>query len=221
MSDDGVAGAGLLTERQADDVARFPLPDGVDDAVLNKTQLARALDASEPTIDRWIADGMPVLQEGSNGRSYQFQLSHCYAWRKARLAERQAVDEKAERAVRQMRMALVGGSVGDSERGLHPKERAAIYEAEQRWTEMARARGELVPYGEVVEVFDKLLSLVRAAVDGMPDRVKRDADLSPAQLHAVVQVGDDIIDDLGRQVDAWLEETDAKRRSPVREGLAA
>ena len=164
---------------------------------------------------------MPVLQEGSNGRSYQFQLSHCYAWRKARLAEKHASEEKAERTVRQMRLALIGGAIGDSERGLPPRERAALYEAEIRWAEMARARGELVPYAEVVDVFDRMLSLVRAAVDGMPDRVKRDAELSPAQLHAVVRIGDDILDDLGRQIEAWIEEAEAKRRSPARQDLVA
>lgn len=55
------------------EVERFPLPAGVADAVLNKSQLARALAVSEPTIDRWVADGMPVLSAGTNGRSYEFQ----------------------------------------------------------------------------------------------------------------------------------------------------
>lgn len=200
---------------------RFPLPDGIADAVLNKTQLARALDTSEPTLDRWIADGMPVLETGSNGRSYQFQLSHCFAWRQGRVAEKYAADEKAERAVRQMRLALVGGAIGDSERGLPPKERAELYLAETRWMEMARTRGELVPYGEVVDVLDKLMSLVRAAIEGMPDRIKREAELSQAQLHTVVAIGDDIIDDLGRTIDKWAADADAKRAAPEPTALVA
>ena len=67
---------------------------------LNKSQLARALNVSEPTVDRWIGDGMPVLSAGTNGRSYEFQLSECFAWRKAREAERAAVAGRARHAHR-------------------------------------------------------------------------------------------------------------------------
>lgn len=204
---------GMPSDALSMDLIRYPLPEGVSDEVLNKNQLARALNASEPTIDRWIADGMPVLQEGSNGRSYQFQLSHCFAWRRAREADRQQTDERAERAVQQMRLALIGGAIGDTERGLSPKERAAIYQAELTWNQMARERGELVPYAELVDLFDAVLGAVRAAVEGLPDRIKRDADLTPAQLRSVIQTGDDMLDDLSRQIDAWIQTKRAQAAS--------
>ncbi len=49
-------------------VARFPLPAGVPDAVLNKRELSDFFGISLPTLDAWIADGLPALVEGTNGR---------------------------------------------------------------------------------------------------------------------------------------------------------
>src|SRR5688572_4390131 len=105
------------------DAASYPLPNGVTDAVLNRDQLARALGVSLPTIDRWIGDGMPMLQDGRNGRAYQFQLSACWAWKCGRDAEDKAADDAAEDAIRQLRLALTGGSAGDdAQRAMSAKE---------------------------------------------------------------------------------------------------
>ena len=57
------------------DVDAFPLPDGVDDGVLNRGQLAEALRVSEPSITSWIRDGMPVLSQGGNGQAITFWLN--------------------------------------------------------------------------------------------------------------------------------------------------
>ncbi|MBL3611465.1 hypothetical protein JMM60_22460, partial [Rhodovulum sulfidophilum] len=48
----------------------YPLPEGVEDTAMNRAQIARALDVSDNTISKWIAQGMPVLEEGGNGREY-------------------------------------------------------------------------------------------------------------------------------------------------------
>ncbi|MBO6759328.1 MAG: hypothetical protein JJ902_23600, partial [Roseibium sp.] len=47
--------------------SRYPLPEGAVDGVLNRQGLAKALETSVNTIDRWREDGMPVAREGTNG----------------------------------------------------------------------------------------------------------------------------------------------------------
>lgn len=187
------------------EVERYPLPHGVEDAVLNKAQLARALDKSEPTLDRWIGEGMPVREAGTNGRSYQFQLSHCYAWARARDAERAAKEDAADRAVRQLRMQLLGGGVGDSERALSPKERRELYEAEYHWSLMAAKRGELVPVAEVVDVLDGVFEAVRRVVLDMPDRLARDLSLAPSEVQAAVSIADEILETTRTRLAALVE----------------
>lgn len=192
------------------DVERYPLPKDVVDAVLNKSQLARALNVSEPTIDRWIADGMPVLSAGTNGRSYEFQLSECYAWRKAREAERKAEDDAAERAVQEMRLALVGGKAGTSEQALPPRERRELYAAEREYMNMAQQRGELVRFDDMVDVLDSVLSAVRAGLEAMPDRIGRELSLTTPQVLVVVRLAEDIMDDLSKSLGKFVEERQAK-----------
>lgn len=181
---------------RAADLKKHPLPRGVTDAVLNRKQLAQALGTSEPTIDRWIDDGMPVLERGTNGKAYQFQLSHCFAWRQERDAEAAAQEDLADQAVRQMRLSLLGGETGDTERAMSPKERQAIYAAEGEFLKLARARRDVIPATEVTQMIEQVLSVVRAGVNGMPDRLARDAGLSRQQLDQAEVVGDDILTDM-------------------------
>lgn len=44
---------------------------------VTKLQLARHLQVSEKTVERWIADGMPCLR---GKRLVRFQISRCEAW---------------------------------------------------------------------------------------------------------------------------------------------
>lgn len=48
---------------------------------LNRTELAQAFDTTEPTVDRWIAAGCPVVERGSNGQPYKFLGSQVRTWR--------------------------------------------------------------------------------------------------------------------------------------------
>ncbi len=192
-----------------DDRKHYPLPSGVQDAVLNRAQLAEAFGTSEPTIDRYRKDGMPVLAEGTNGQAYQFQLSDCYAWRQAREAERQASNEAAEAAVRQMRMELLGGDSGNSEMGLSARERKELYETESAYNRLARERGELIPQGEVIELLDTVLSMVRNSITGLPDRLSRDAALTGRQAEQAVVVTDDLLKELHTALAEFVDGNDA------------
>jgi phage terminase Nu1 subunit (DNA packaging protein) len=192
------------------------LPAGVEDAVVNRRQLATAFGVSENTIDRWVGQGMPVLEAGSNGRSYQFQLSACWSWRERQKSAEQEANDKAEHAVRQLRLALLGGTSGggdDQARALSPKERAAIYEAEIAYTRLLRERGELIPVGEVVETFEGVFGLVRAAILDMPDRLAREIALDGGQVERVVRIGDEILAAMVEAARRFAEEPARERET--------
>jgi len=174
----------------------YPLPDSVEDAVLNRAQLAAAFGTSENTIDSWRRSGMPVLTEGTNGRAFEFQLSNCWAWKCARDDDRRTQDEAAERAVRQLQMELIGGSADDSEMQLSHSEREKIYAVERQYNALARERGDLVPRQEVAALLDDVLSLVRNGINGLPDRLSRDAGLTGRQAEHAVVACDDLLREL-------------------------
>ncbi len=188
----------------ADAKSQYPLPDGVRDAILNRGQIARALDVSEPTIDRWIADGMPVYEQGGNGKSYKFQLSDCWAWKCARDHDEALATEESERTVQQMRLALIGGAAGDSERALSPKERAELYEAEYRWSQAAKARGELTPIQRVEDLMEEVMATVRDTIVALPDRLQRECNLQNRQVEKAVIACDDALNEAVRKLDDGL-----------------
>lgn len=184
-----------------DDLRRFPLPEGVDDNDLNKEQLARALKVSVNTVDKWVMDGMPVVQDGTNGRAYVLRLSECWAWRQAREAEASAQMEAAERSVQAMRLELIGGALGDTEQALSPKERKEIYAAEHAYMMAARARGELVHLAEVQELLEVILSAVRDGSDALADRLARDCGLEGEIIEHVVVICDDMLKDIRSKIE--------------------
>lgn len=191
----------------------FPLPPGTVDAVLNKGQLARALGKTEPTIERWMAAGMPVLEGGSHGKSYAFQLSHCYAWMRSRDAALRHDEEEQERAVRQMQLALIGGKQGDAERMLSPAERLKVYEAELRWQELAQSRGELVQAMAALDVIEGILAIVRQGLETMPDRLARECGLDGTQTEKAVRLGDDILRELDRVVGEFADTIEQREKA--------
>jgi len=212
-----MAGAGLADATPLDH--GDGLPPGVEDAVLNKARLGDALAVSITTLDRWIADGMPFVEGGTNGRAYQFRLSECYRWCRDKQRQRVAAKEAGDRAVAQMRLALLGGSMEDTERQLSPKERGELYEAERQWTRLAIERGDVIPKGKVTEVLEEVLSLVRSGVLAMPDRLEREAALTGRQAETAAKVGDEILDAIKHRLAVYIEETRASAPASQLAGL--
>ena len=185
--------------------AKHPLPASVDDAVLNRAQLAAAFGTSENTIDSWRRAGMPVLTEGTNGRAFEFQLSDCWAWKCARDEDRRTQDEAAERTIRQLQMELVGGAAEDSEMRLSHAEREKVYAVERQYIALSRERGELVPKAEVNALFDEVLSKVRSGIVGLPDRLVRDAGLTGKQVEQAVAATDDLLVELHSSISTLVD----------------
>ena len=197
------------------DVERYPLPDGVEDVVVNKRHLAEAFKKSLPTIDQWIAEGMPFESKGTNGQAYEFQLSVCYAWRQAREAAEAAEEEKIQSNIRQMQMALLGGGSGSSEMALTPRQRKELYETEAAYNKLAQSRGELISRADVLAMLERTFSAVRNAVNGMPDRLSRDVGLDGRQSEAAVVVADDLLAELHRELSEFMQAMSAEENTQL------
>ncbi|OLS45955.1 hypothetical protein BV509_17400, partial [Rhodovulum sulfidophilum] len=138
---------------------RYPLPEGVEDAPMNRAQIARALNVSDNTITKWIAQGLPVLEEGGNGREYAFSPADCYAWRMHRDAETRAAKSAADTAAAQLAMAFRNLDEDDANAasGLTARQIAEEAEADYKYQRAAEQRGELTRTARVRDLFEDML----------------------------------------------------------------
>lgn len=174
---------------------QYPLPEGVIDAQVNRGQLSGAFNVSTNTIDKWRKDGMPVLQDGTNGQSYVFQLSECWAWRENEIAGKRQRDEDAETAVRQLRMTFLNrGDRDDEHSGMSPVEARSHAEAELRLNQVGRERGELVYVSDVTDGIEAIFTDIREVLQSLPDWMERETAMDA-----------DTVDALTRRCDAALE----------------
>ena len=205
-------------QQVADLLASYPVPPGWLDEVLNRTELAKHLDTTEPTVDRWINDGIPVYQTGSNGRSYKFLTSEVRAWMLARKEAAVAAEKRKALAVRQLKMELLGGNASKhAEADYTPKQCREIYELDALYREVAIARGELVPRRQIDTLLEGLMDIVRKSINGMPDRLARDAGLTGRQEEEAVTIADDVLQQLHDRLTDFAE----KHKNEELELLAA
>lgn len=75
----------------------------------NRRELARILGVSVMTLDEWIARGMPILERGSRGIAWTFDVPACVKWRIdweiAQATNRSAKDVSFEEATRRQIIA--------------------------------------------------------------------------------------------------------------------
>lgn len=210
---------GELTQSEIEAlVARYPLPDGVGDCVMNREELADALATSMNTITAWINAGMPVQQTGGQGKAYELRLAVCWAWRQARRAEEDLRSEEVKRAQQAMRLALVGGTSGDSIEALDPKQRREIIQAQIEHERFAAHRKQLMRRDDVRELVENLLMLVRDTMESAPDQVERIDAMPPKAVDAFVDVCDRLVEEFARRIAAFWE-INPESRTPEKRDL--
>lgn len=182
-----------VDDELAHQLRRFPLPETILDADMNQEEIGRAFDTTVNTVSKWIRDGMPVAQVGGNGRAYVLRLSHCWAWRMAREAEADQRNRHNENQISLLRAEFLGVEVGDQAAQLSAKERRELAEADMRWSEAQLRRRRLVQRTDMVDLLESIGKIVRDGLEGMPDRLERELDLSPAQVAVVDRIGKDIL----------------------------
>jgi phage terminase Nu1 subunit (DNA packaging protein) len=107
------------------------------------------MDVSLPTIDRWVKDGMPVVQRGSRGIEWTFDLAEVISW----YARRQ-VD-------------AAGGAVDDL---AEIEKRTARAKMEKEEFALARAKGVVAPIREFERVQSAMMASIRQNVMNVPQR---------------------------------------------------
>lgn len=156
-------------------------------AVANRTELARLLGVSEPTLDRLIQRGMPVAHKGGNGRAYRFDVAACTAWYRGALEQ-----EEAERQARDKQFAQIASALGQGDgagegipAGLTGKARLDALNAALLEARLAKIRGETVALEDVKADYEAVFQLLRMRLLAVDTMLVRTAGLSPAQAGAV------------------------------------
>ena len=173
---------------------KYPLPEGIEDIVVNREELSQGLRVTTPTIDAFRKLGMPVLSTGSNGKSYEFQLSACWAWVQKRKALKQQKTDIKKTILHQLALELVGGEL-DEEEFLTPRQKRELYETELAFMKAAEERGDLIRRSEVAELISVLLQIYRNAICAMPDRLGRVCGLKPDQIAVAATACDEMLID--------------------------
>ncbi|RDD60478.1 DUF1441 family protein [Ferruginivarius sediminum] len=136
---------------------------------------------SETTLRKLIdrhAD-FPLLERGTNGRSYKFYAPDVVAWLRKYNAE--AEQERADRTdqLAQMRLDLVGGGAdGAADYRLSGKQRREEYDAELAAIKLRREKGELVEAAEIERIATDAFAALRHELMALPDNLARTAGLS-------------------------------------------
>lgn len=201
-----VAGTVLLDDGRALDVGRWPLPEGIADGVLNRSQLARAFNVSENTITKWAGLGMPVLSDGQNGVAYEFQLSHCYAWKQDRDAGLRSAKQRGDELAAQAALAFrnLDDDQADEEAGMSAAELRQWSEAEYHRNRVAEQRGALVRADRVRTLIEDIFVAFGAEMDTLPDFAEMEFGLSPAQVAKLQDRCDGMRAEVRRQIEAVL-----------------
>jgi phage terminase Nu1 subunit (DNA packaging protein) len=118
---------------------------------LNRAGLAEHLGVSLPTIDRWGKEGMPVVQRGSRGVEWVFDLAEVIRWRVDRASKDAAAD--APDGLEEIEKRTAAAKMLTAELAL------------------AQARGDVAPIREFERAQAKAFAEVRANVMNVPQRV--------------------------------------------------
>lgn len=180
----------------------YPLPKGVDDADMNLGQLAQAFGTSNNTITKWRLDGMPVEQEGTNGQSYVFRLSHCWAWRAAKQADEKSARAAGDQAAHQLRMHFLNLQDQDSRPLLSARQRMDELDAELKYNIAARQRRELIHSTEVEAILSSIAAEFRAGLQNLPDWAERELGLTTAQVTKMIGYCDEVLNATANMIEA-------------------
>lgn len=184
----------------------FPLPEGVDDGLLNRVQLARAFSVSENTVSKWIAAGMPVESEGANGVAYEFRLSDCWAWKSGRDAAHRAARDRSDQIAAQAALAFrnLDGDQAEAEGALSAKELRELAEADYHRNRAAELRGELVRSDRVREAFEDIFVATRTSLTTVPDFAEAEFGLSNADVEKLQRRCDAVLVEIRQRIEETL-----------------
>lgn len=149
---------------------QFPLPEGIEDRVVNRGQVANGLGVSENMITRYLDQGMPVKERGSNGQPYEFQLSECFAWKRWRDDQVRKEREAGDRAAAQLALMFRGEDEADETEPFQTADQIKKEsEADYLRNRAAEKRRELVKAAAVVKLFEDAMIEFRTRITTLVD----------------------------------------------------
>lgn len=147
----------------------------------NKADAAQFFDISLPTLEKWIRDGMPIVQRGARGVSWIIDLRAAAQWRyEARLPSGEIDPET-----------------------LSPMERKSWYDGEKSRRDLQVRDSELIPIGDVERNIGTSFAAVSQSIQGLEDHLSRRAGLSPEQAQVVEDVVFETLDALADQLSVY------------------
>lgn len=186
-----------LTAAEAALVAAHPMPEGVGDAIVNKTQLETGLGVSGTTISAWLRrpdNPLPYESAGANGRSYQFRLSVAYAWMQAMRADEESARTAGDEAAAQLSLALLGGETASGVHGrMSLTDQRRLLELEALRRIEAQNRRDLIRREDVIAGVEDVFAAIRDALDALPDRLARELGLEGRDLEKIEKACDDVL----------------------------
>lgn len=163
--------------------------------IANRKEAAKVFRISEPTLDRWIDDGCPVVEKGGHGRSYMIDLDQVEAWREKVLEEAAVAQAEREKKLSEFQNQLdldLGQNDEDQGRLKLTKE---YYETEAKRMDLEIRRGGLVRAGDVEKVFLDVFGMLSERLQSLPDYLERAAGLDAQTTILITE-----------QVSAWQTE---------------
>lgn len=178
--------------------AKFPLPEGIEDAILNRSQIAAALQVSENTITKWMGapeNPMPVDEQGGNGREYRFCLADCYAWRMDRDETDRAEKERGDTAAAQLAMHFrnLGDEGEAAPTTLTARQIKEESDADYARNKAAELRGSLVRVDRVRDMIEDVLGQFRVTMVTMADFCEMEFGLSPEEVDRLQKRNDEVL----------------------------
>lgn len=128
----------------------------------NKAQAAQFFGISLPTLERWIRDGAPVVQQGTRGVSWILDLRQIAEWKYG---------------------AWNGCELNPET--LPPTERKAWYDGETRRRALQERDRELIPAAEVEQVIATAFGAIAQGMRSIPDNIERKTGCGPDIVEAI------------------------------------
>ena len=152
----------------------------------NKKQLAKALGVTPPTLDRWLerfGDAVPVLERGSNGRPFRFDIAAVTDFFRTRQAEEAA--RTAERDEQLAQLALPGLAPDAPTGAVTQREIGLALDNEAKRQKLRRDRRELTDAAEVAAALTSALAALGARLDAIVPQVAAEHHLPPPVVRAL------------------------------------
>jgi phage terminase Nu1 subunit (DNA packaging protein) len=154
-------------------------------SLVNKRELAAALDVHEQTISRLIEAGCPVEQGGATGTPYQFNLDRVRNWVADREARLIAASSAREAQLRARQKVEISDPQSTMPRSMSAKETREWLQAEHIAQRLAVERRQLIPREEVARDYAAVFGVIRQNMLGLAPKLVRSLNLDAPQQHQV------------------------------------